>query len=35
MDMSKLSDADLAAIEANDKMSATFICYRSDPVTKV
>jgi hypothetical protein len=24
-----------SAIEANDKMSATFICYRSDPVTKV
>lgn len=24
-----------SAIEANDKMSATFICYRSDPITKV
>jgi hypothetical protein len=23
------------AIESDDKMSATFICYRSDPVTKV
>lgn len=23
------------AIEANDKMSVTFLCYRNDPVTKV